>query len=304
MDATEFLEFINCMGIELNMTNLTIYTNLYVNFSQFQPDAPTDDFSTKFVQWKQTYDRADEIQRQQQHLNTFNTPSRDPRLLKAACTAQPEALASLKNDDLFQNFILTPPTEPQQQQPCIMDNQHHNENIEILHQGNTTPPPPPPTPPPAPPPPLPLLPAPRSQPLPPSPPVPFLTATRPPPPYPAPLYHGVDIPIHGPNEWNHPDSLCTSKTVSHRGKNIEQLEAVFLDTVAAEQPKSKKRKRTEVKRGRPTKSKSLLRDVREASTVQKTENSSSDDDHELELREVKLLTGTGIVRKKFSLFTK
>ncbi|CAB3996209.1 Hypothetical predicted protein [Paramuricea clavata] len=75
-----------------------------------------------------------------------------------------------------------------------------------------------------------------------------------------------------------------------RGKNIQQMKAAYENEPSPPKPKPRKR------------DSAMLRD---ANSVEKTElDSGTDDDSQLSIREVQLLSGNGALRKKFKLLTK
>ena len=154
-DNPEFLHFVIYMGVHLTASNLHIYSDLYGNFAEWSPSTTCNSFAEKFIQWKRFYDEYKETQQLILNTNLFNTPPRDPRVLKATTVQLPHDLQQLNNQSTnFQHFILQNEPQPTQTlncSPCsteppkdlsndaqdlsIMDNNTLNEiveNVEIL----------------------------------------------------------------------------------------------------------------------------------------------------------------------------
>ena len=153
-DNPEFLHFVNYMGVHLTASNLHIYSDLDGNFAGWAPPTTCNSFAEKFIQWKRFYDEYKETQQLILNTNLFNTPPRDPRVLKATTVQLPHDLQQLNNQSTnFQHFILQNEPQPTQTlncSPCsteppkdlsnaqdlsIMDNNTLNEiteNVEIL----------------------------------------------------------------------------------------------------------------------------------------------------------------------------
>ncbi|CAB3977407.1 Hypothetical predicted protein [Paramuricea clavata] len=215
------------------------------------------------------------IEEQTRHRDVFNTPPKDPRQLKPISTQLPDALTQY-NQDLFQNFTLEPPTKP-----TTRSTDHADETFGRDEQST----------------------APIS---------PDNTM------YPTTIIPTIDnIEIletsikqdpHEPNEITSSDAATyndstTPTPLIHRGKNIEQMKANYQNESI--KPKPRKRKRDpndKIPHGRPTKDSAMLRD---ATHVEKTElDLGSDDDSQLAIREVQLLSSNGSIRKKFKLLTR
>jgi hypothetical protein len=154
-DNPEFLHFVTYMGVHLTASNLHIYSDLYGNFAGWSPPITCNSFAEKFIQWKRFYDEYKETQPLILNTNLFNTPPRDPRVLKATTVQLPHDLQQLNNQSTnFQHFILQNEPQPTQTlncSPCsieppkdlsndaqdlsIMDNNTLNEiteNVELL----------------------------------------------------------------------------------------------------------------------------------------------------------------------------
>jgi hypothetical protein len=278
-----FILFVNYMGVELSMANMTTFTDLFVNFTGFIPQFPCNTLSEKFILWKRTYD--DFVAQQTQHFNNaiFSSPS-DPRTLKPAKIQ--DKLATLNNDEhSFQKFDIKTEETPITNHTYEMDSFENIEVLESTFNGKY------------------IQPQVKEEtPLPSSP----QQATTPAPPSPQPQ-STTTATIH-------------AKPVEHRGKNIHQMKLIHLgeDTPeAASRPIPKKRKRkqppqekpeeepeeeeytnvTRIPPGRPTKDEALIRDA-------KNEDSGNDDDSQYGIVDVQLLSGTGSIRKKLKLLTK
>jgi hypothetical protein len=109
----EFTHFTNYMGVQLTITNLQIYSDLYHNFVEWPSPDPTYSFAEKFISWKRFYDEYKETQEQIINTNLFTTPPTDPRTLKTVNTSLPQDLQQL-NTDTFQHFILQNNPQPLQ----------------------------------------------------------------------------------------------------------------------------------------------------------------------------------------------
>ena len=109
----EFTHFTNYMGVQLTITNLQIYSDLYNNFIEWPSPDPTYSFAEKFISWKRFYDEYKENQEQIINTNLFATPPTDPRTLKTVNTSLPQDLQQL-NTDTFQHFILENNPQPSQ----------------------------------------------------------------------------------------------------------------------------------------------------------------------------------------------
>jgi hypothetical protein len=77
----DFVLFVNYMGVELSMDNMTTFTDLFVNFTGFIPQFPCNTLPEKFILWKRYYDDFVAQQNQLANNNLFSTP-KDPRTLK------------------------------------------------------------------------------------------------------------------------------------------------------------------------------------------------------------------------------
>ncbi|CAB3977646.1 Hypothetical predicted protein [Paramuricea clavata] len=293
--TTEFMQFVNYMQCCLSDKNTAILTNLYVNFTQYQPPIGCCNFAEKFIFWKQLYDQYNLEQEKITNANLFAapTPPTDSRL-KPSRNQLPDDLTSLcdENDiELFQNFSLknevttttiSPTTTTPSPQPTNCDETQDiayntdNEStaiitplamenntgdiIEIVNETTIT----------------------EQNPL-------------------AASSSSEDEEKAPPNYERSPS----------RGKNIEQLKAIYNkeETVVATATKSKQSKPIPVPRkrkrpaantegpgpGRPTKDSALLRD---------TKSGEADGDDTFAIREVALFLGNGSVRKKAKLLTK
>jgi hypothetical protein len=109
----EFTHFTNYMGVQLTMTNLQIYSDLYHNFVEWPSPNPTYSFAEKFISWKRFYDEYKETQEQIINTNLFATPPTDPRTLKNVNAPLPQDLQQL-NTDTFHHFILENNPQPTQ----------------------------------------------------------------------------------------------------------------------------------------------------------------------------------------------
>jgi hypothetical protein len=109
----EFTHFTNYMGVQLTITNLQIYSDLYHNFVEWPSPDPTYSFAEKFISWKRFYDEYKETQEQIINTNLFATPPTDPRTLKTVNAPLPQDLQQL-NTDTFQHFILENNPQPLQ----------------------------------------------------------------------------------------------------------------------------------------------------------------------------------------------
>ena len=311
----EFTHFTNYMGVQLTITNLQIYSDLYNNFIEWPSPDPTYSFAEKFISWKRFYDEYKENQEQIINTNLFATPPTDPRTLKTVNTSLPQDLQQL-NTDTFQHFILEnnpqpsqTPTDsctdyskdssspqPQNLEP-IMDvntlhdiaSQHVEIIEEVLQQSNPT-----------------------QEILPNDPNTQSYQATIHPKPSiikisppiantsnPTPLQPQI-LPPYEPITLQ-PTIYRPGKTIPTQGKNITQMKAIYG------KKKSRKRKASPqdeiinptviVGPGRPTKDDGLLRDAQ-------NEENSPDDEAIYAFREVHLLSSNGTIRKKTRLLTK
>jgi hypothetical protein len=109
----EFTNFTNYMGVQLTITNLQIYSDLYHNFVEWPSPNPTYSFAEKFISWKRFYDEYKETQEQIINTNLFATPPTDPRTLKTVNVPLPQDLQQL-NTNTFQHFILQNNAQPSQ----------------------------------------------------------------------------------------------------------------------------------------------------------------------------------------------
>ena len=109
----EFTHFTNYMGVQLTITNLQIYSDLYHNFVEWPSPDPTYSFAEKFISWKRFYDEYKETQEQIINTNLFATPPTDPRTLKTVNVPLPQDLQQL-NTNTFQHFILQNNPQPLQ----------------------------------------------------------------------------------------------------------------------------------------------------------------------------------------------
>ncbi|CAB3979020.1 Hypothetical predicted protein [Paramuricea clavata] len=323
MATTEFIQFVNYMGINLSESNMIIYTNLYVNFVQFQPAIFCENFAEKFILWKRLYDEYKATQDQIINTDLFNTPPADRRKLKPSTTQLPEELSKLRTEDetnLFQNFTLknespetkndfTPvqPAEtlnsPKQSDATLLDTtdnimanipvaevvkeieQSFTNDNHIVTLENITP-----------------ISSPSSEKN-----IEQIPATN------------TDIePSLSPNRGINIEQIPATNTgigpslSPSRGKNIEQMKIIFETETSVETTPSKpvptprKRKRKEPSEelgpgpGRPTKDSAMLCD---AKNVGSGNDSGNDDEAQLSLREVTLMSGNGAVRK-INLLTK
>ena len=140
VNSSELYQFVNYMGVELTDNNMTIFTDLYVNFTGFAPQFRCGSFAEKFILWKRYYDEFQETQQQILNTNLFNSPPKDPRQLKPSPIQLPEDLQQIKNEEnLFQNFILkndcpTKPKPPQAQptETASEPNTHNSSNIDPI----------------------------------------------------------------------------------------------------------------------------------------------------------------------------
>jgi hypothetical protein len=323
----EFTHFTNYMGVQLTMTNLQIYADLFRNFVEWPSPNLTYSFAEKFISWKRFYDEYKETQEQIINTNLFATPPTDPRTLKNVNASLPQDLQQL-NTDTFHHFILENNPQPTQtptdsctdctkdlSSPFIMDDNtlrdiasQHTEIIEeVLQQSNPT---------------QAILPNDPSSvkcsvavvaPIAPLEPLimaskdiiskdSFIPSTSNPTPLkpqilPEPYEHtiqSITIPtIYRPNQ-----------PIPTQGKNITQMKAIYKGK------KSRKRKVSPqddnetpfiptviVGPGRPSKNDSLLRDAQ-------NEEKSPDDELMYAFREVHLLSSNGTMRKKTRLLTK
>ena len=293
----DFIMFVNFMGVDLSMDNMTIFTNLFVNFTGFIPQFPCNTLAEKFILWKRFYDDYSAQQHQLQNTNTFNMAPKDPRHLKPQVKIESK-LAELNNDDnyVFQNFTFetTKPDEPQSPNHNLSTT-YEMDNIEVLEENIVST----------------LSPK-------------IITTSHdpqrlPPPPYKSPV---GDVTTTTTTTAAAADPTTTTTTVAtthtppkpRQGKNLQQMIQILAEN-KPKRPTPKKRKRKpdpieeeEVEEeervpmgtippGRPTKDEALIRDA-------KNEDSGNDDDLQYGLVDVQLLSATGAIRKKIKLLTK
>ncbi|CAB3980415.1 Hypothetical predicted protein [Paramuricea clavata] len=281
MSATpEFMQFINYMQCTLSDKNTAILTNLYVNFTQYQPPIGCIHFAEKFIFWKQLYDQFSQEQEKIANANLFATKPTDPRL-EITRTQLPEDLTSLcgENDsELFQTFDLkNETTTASQSQPAndstTLDIYNTDSCTEITMKPDSA----------------------------------ITTEITP----------ETNAIIEIINE-SHPEQTSPTSDEEEkpptpnyvrspsRGKNIEQLKAIHNEIETATKPKPvptpRKRKRTPANAGgpgpgRPTKDSGLLHDAKSA------ENDDASDDT-MAIREIALFSSNGQVRKKAKLPTR
>jgi hypothetical protein len=312
----EFTHFTNYMGVQLTMTNLQIYADLFRNFVEWPSPNLTYSFAEKFISWKRFYDEYKETQEQIINTNLFATPPTDPRTLKNVDASLPQDLQQL-NTDTFHHFILENNPQPTQTptdsctdctkdlsspfitQP-IMDvntlqdiaSQHVEIIEEVLQQSNPT---------------QAILPNEPNKSYPSSAkcseavvaPIASIAPLKPqilPPPY--------EHTIQSITRQTIPTIYRPNQPIPTQGKNITQMKAIYKGK------KSRKRKvlpqddnetpfipAVIVGPGRPSKDDSLLRDAQ-------NEEKSPDDELMYAFREVHLLSSNGTVRKKTRLLTK
>ena len=281
----DFIMFVNFMGVDLSMDNMTVFTDLFVNFTGFIPQFPCNTLAEKFILWKRYYDDYVAQQHQLANTNTFNMAPKDPRQLKPQIKIESK-LAELNTENYaFQNFTFesTKPKEPQSPNHNLQP-AYEMDNIEVLEENIV------PT----------LLPE-------------IITKSHepqrpPPPPYNSPTTAAADTAttvatIHAPPK-------------PHQGKNLHQMKLILAEN-KPQRPTPKKRKRKQepiveqeeeeeeeervpmgtIPPGRPTKDHALIRDA-------KNEDSGNDDDSQYGLVDVHLLSGSGTIRKKLKLLTK
>ncbi|CAB3987818.1 Hypothetical predicted protein [Paramuricea clavata] len=87
---------------------MSIFSDLYINFTQFQPPFPCNSFAEKFTLWKRFYDEYKATEQQIIHTDLFNMPAKDPTPTKTLTYTTTRSVAKIngKNDKVFQNFIL------------------------------------------------------------------------------------------------------------------------------------------------------------------------------------------------------
>ena len=281
-DNPDFIMFVNFMGVDLSMDNMTIFTDLFVNFTGFIPQFPCNTLAEKFILWKRYYDDYVTQQHQLTNTNTFNMAPKDPRQLKPQIKIESK-LAELNTENYaFQNFTFesTKLKEPQSPNHNLQP-AYEMDNIEVLEENIV------PT----------LLPE-------------IITKSHepqrpPPPPYNSPTTAAdtattTVATIHAPPK-------------PHQGKNLQQMKLILAEN-KPQRPTPKKRKRKQepiveqeeeeeeeervpIPPGRPTKDHALIRDA-------KNEDSGNDDDSQYGLVDVHLLSGSGTIRKKLKLLTK
>jgi hypothetical protein len=284
----DFVLFVNYMGVELSLDNMTTFTDLFVNFTGFIPQFPCNTLPEKFILWKRYYDDFVTQQNQLANNNLFSNP-KDPRTLKPAKIQ--DKLATLNNEEYaFQKFTFgdikheeTPTPNHTLSTAYEMDN---FESIEVLEETFTQPQ---------------AITTMKKENLA-SVPQPQSTTQTPPQ---SPPQSTTTATIHSP------------PPPQHRGKNIQQMKLIHSqesnpETPKPQRPVPKKRKRkqpeeeereeeeyvnTHIPPGRPTKDHALIRDA-------KNEDSGNDDDTQYGLVEVHLLSGSGTIRKKLKLLTK
>jgi hypothetical protein len=292
----DFIMFVNFMGVDLSMDNMTIFTNLFVNFTGFIPQYPCNTLAEKFILWKRFYDDYSAQQHQLQNNNTFNMAPKDPRHLKPQVKIESK-LADLNNDDnyVFQNFTFqtTKPDEPQTSEHNLSP-AYEMDNLEVLQESTT------------------LSPK-------------IITTSHdsqrpPPPPYKSPV--GDVITTTATNADPAVIAVATIHTPPkpHQGKSLQQMKQILAEN-KPQRPTPKKRKRkpepveeeeeaeeeervgptVTIPPGRPTKDHALIRD---ANRDAKNEDSGNDDDSPYGLVDVQLLSATGAIRKKMKLLTK
>jgi hypothetical protein len=291
----DFIMFVNFMGVELSMDNMTIFTDLFVNFTGFIPQFPCNTLPEKFILWKRFYDDYTMQQQQIANTNAFNMAPKDPRHLTPKVKIESK-LAALNNNDnyVFQNFTFqtTKPDEPQSPNHNLSTT-YEMDNLEILEESTVRT----------------LSPK-------------IITTSHdpqrpPPPPYKSPVGDVVTTTTAAAAD----PTTITVATIHtppkpHQGKNLHQMKQILAEN-KPQRPTPKKRKRKpepvsleeeeaeeeergpmgNIPPGRPTKDEALIRDA-------KNEDSGNDDDAQYGIVDVQLLSATGAIRKKMKLLTK
>jgi hypothetical protein len=280
----DFIMFVNFMGVDLSMDNMTVFTDLFVNFTGFIPQFPCNTLAEKFILWKRYYDDYVTQQNQLTNNNTFNTAPKDPRQLKPQNKIETKLAVLNTEDYAFQNFTFesTKPKETQSPNHNVQT-AYEMDNIEVLEENIIITPT--------------VLPQVITTPEP-----SYASPQRPPPP-----------PYNSPTTTT--TAVATIHTPPpHRGKNLQQMKLIHTEN-KPQRPTPKKRKRKPepvveqeeeeeervpmgaIPPGRPTKDVALIRDA-------KNEDSGNDDDSQYGLVDVHLLSGSGTIRKKLKLLTK
>ncbi|CAB3981406.1 Hypothetical predicted protein [Paramuricea clavata] len=284
--TADFMQFVNYMQCTLSDANTPILTNLYVNFTTYQPPIGCINFAEKFIFWKQLYDQFAQEQEKIANANLFaQTPQpTDPRL-KITKTQLPEDLTSLCNNndrELFQTFDLTNDhTTALQSQPACdshVDNNAEISSTETTMNADDT----------------------------------IATTETAPEPVAEAIVEILNTshPEQTPPTSDEEEKPPTPNYVRSpsRGKNIEQLKAIHNEIETATKtkqrckptpvPRKRKRAPTNVDGpgpGTPSKDSALLRDAK---------NAEIDDVDTMAIREVALFSSNGQVRKKARLLTK
>jgi hypothetical protein len=282
-DNPDFIMFVNFMGVDLSMDNMTIFTDLFVNFTGFIPQFPCNTLAVKFILWKRFYDDYVTQQNQLTNTNTFNMAPKDPRQLKPQIKLETKLAERHTQNYAFQNFTFenTKPKEPQSPshnfQPA-----YEMDNIEVLEENI-----------------VPTLPESHEPQRP------------PPPPYNSPTTAAVADPP--PHHHHHRSNYPHPPKTPPRKKPASDEADTCGKQAPTTTPKKRKRKQEPVIEeeeeeeervpmgtippGRPTKDHALIRDA-------KNEDSGNDDDSQYGLVDVHLLSGSGAIRKKLKLLTK
>jgi hypothetical protein len=214
----DFIMFVNFMGIDLSMDNMTIFTDLFVNFTGFIPQFPCNTLAEKFILWKRYYDEYVAQQHQLTNTNTFNMAPKDPRQLKPQIKIESK-LAELNNENYtFQNFTFET-TKPKDDPQTPNHNSlpaYEMDNIEVLEENI-----------------VPTL-------------LPEITTTKPHEPQrpPPPPYNSPTTPAAADIVTNNNVVVATvhAPPKTHQGKNIQQMKMILAEN-KPQRPTPKKRKR-------------------------------------------------------------
>jgi hypothetical protein len=101
MNGTEFLTFVELCGVGLTPGNVQIYTDLFVNFTQFwNENCVTESIERSFIKWKRHCDKANALEQQQQNNQNYLMPNNNHL---------PAPLQKIQNQDTyFTNFTIRP----------------------------------------------------------------------------------------------------------------------------------------------------------------------------------------------------